>query len=322
MKKYLFYVVALVIGATMFTSCSKDDDGPVLAETIVFDKGTAELKPGETLQLNVEYTPTDVANKKLQYSTEDSKVATISENGVVTAVGYGKTNVHAMTTDGSLKSTVCEIIVTEDVTVTFEGDEWAKLIDTPQYGGPLIYSEDEYYWEDAKTGLTSGCEKEDWTSYGMGWGWKHGIAISNYVDADASSYDKQLSVPVSNGSKNFAVAWDNDSSLRFANGKSHVIKSIDVINTSYALANITKNNGAGYNFTVTVTALYADGKDNKSLTFDLAKDGNAIDKWTTIDLSSLGEVTLVFFTFDGSDKNDWGLATPKYFALDNVVVKM
>lgn len=204
-------------------------------------------------------------------------------------------------------------------TVTFEGEYFSNLIDSVQYGGPLIYSADEYKWTDPKTTLSSTCEKADWTQWGMGYGWNNGIAISNYVDATASSFDKQLSVPVSNGSQNFAVVWDNNSVIAFADSTARVIKSMDVCLTTYTLRNIQQSWGEGYEFKVVATATLADGS-TKTTDIPLASGNNAIDSWKKVSLEQLGAVKSISFSFDGTDQGNYGLATPKYFAFDNVVV--
>ena len=49
--------------------------------------------------------------------------------------------------------------------------------------------------------------------------------------------------------------------------------------------------------------------------------GNILDKWTSVDLSKLPECTVLVINFDGSDKGDYGLNTPSYCALDNIVVE-
>ena len=103
------------------------------------------------------------------------------------------------------------------VTVDFEGEYWNKLIDDKQNGGQLIYSDKEYKWTDAATTLSSEIVKADWSQWGMGYGWDHGIAISNYINPDATSYQEQLSVEKSTG--NFAVAYDDNSAMTFADGQ-------------------------------------------------------------------------------------------------------
>ena len=218
---------------------------------------------------------------------------------------------------GSTLFTSCSEDDDEIKVLTFEGDEFSALIDNPEYGGKLIYSGDEYSWTDPYTNLSSSCRKDDWGSYG--WGWGNGIAISNYVNPDATTYEHQLSVPVSNGSKNFGVVWDNDTKLAFADGSAHVIKSMKVSPTVVSLADMEKSKGENFYFKVTVTGALAD-KTTKSLDIYFGKGNDIKTGWFDVDLSSLGTVTSLTFTFDGSEKGTYGLATAKYFALDDVVV--
>lgn len=46
-------------------------------------------------------------------------------------------------------------------------------------------------------------------------------------------------------------------------------------------------------------------------------DHYCLDTWQWVDLRSLGEVTSIKFSLDGSDSGQWGLNTPAYFCLDN-----
>jgi hypothetical protein len=45
-----------------------------------------------------------------------------------------------------------------------------------------------------------------------------------------------------------------------------------------------------------------------------------IDEWSFVDLSSLGEVTSLVLDFSSSDNGDWGMNTPAYAAVDNLVL--
>ena len=213
-------------------------------------------------------------------------------------------------------------------TVTFEGSYWDALIDAPQYNGPLLYGENakDYGWCDVATQLT-GYMSNTWGGfYGFAEG---GSAISNYIDANISetrSYDVQLAVPVSNGSKNFCVVFDN-SGMKFADGKAREIKSMDVIGTTYVLG--VAMNGDGYAkaltdkgdfYDVQITG-YKGGETTGNLTISIARDGGFLTDWYTADMSALGAVDSLAFSMDGSDKSNWGIKTPKYFALDNVVIK-
>lgn len=209
-------------------------------------------------------------------------------------------------------------------TLTFEGAAWNALIDSEQYGGDLLYGANakDYAWADAATGLTGGMTNAWGGQYGFSEG---GTAISNYIDADITNhakYNYQLAVPASNGSQNFAVVYC-DATIKFAEGVSRVIRSMEIGPTTYELGVVT--NGDGYaaslandgNLTLTITA-----DNGKKLDVDMARDGQILDKWTKVDLRSLGTVNSLTFTMDGSDKSSYGVKHPKYFAFDNVVVEL
>lgn len=205
------------------------------------------------------------------------------------------------------------------VVVDFEGSYYTMLVDEQQYNGPLIYSGDEYKWTDEKTSLTGELVKADWSQWGMGYGWDHGFAISNYVDKEASSYDAQLAVPVSNGSQNFAVCFDNGSEIHFADGEAHKVLSMQYCPNSYLMNNELRNAGDGYEFKAIITMKHAD-ESTTVRTVYLAKDKSVQQGWETIDLGDVEPWVSATFSFDGSDKGDWGLNTPKYIAIDNIVV--
>lgn len=136
----------------------------------------------------------------------------------------------------------------EDIrTITFEGDEWASLIPEGQAYevATLVYGEDalNYSWTDAQTQLQGGLTLAWGGTYGLAEG---GTVVSNYIDANVAEHassDYQLSVPVSNGSKNFAVVYC-DASIQFPEGESHVVKSMDIAPTTYLLGEM-KNGGYG-----------------------------------------------------------------------------
>lgn len=50
--------------------------------------------------------------------------------------------------------------------------------------------------------------------------------------------------------------------------------------------------------------------------------GKIIDEWTKIDISSLPETSILVVNFVGSDVGEYGLNTPAYCALDNIVISV
>lgn len=215
----------------------------------------------------------------------------------------------------------------ETQTVTFEESYWDALIDSPQYNGNLLYGNNsaDYGWTDEATKLSGGMTN----AYGDGKFWGGGIAISNYVDdsiSAARSYDVQLAVPASNGSKKFAVVFC-DASLKFADNQAHVVKSIDVIGTTYLLGVIM--NGDGYakalvengDYLNVIATGYNGNTETGTMKIGLARDGGFVKDWMTVDMSALGKVTSITFSMESNDVSSWGMKAPKYFAFDNVVIK-
>ena len=62
-------------------------------------------KRGETVQLTATVTPDNAANKKVTWTSSDSKVATVDENGLVTAVANGTAIITVTTEDGGKTAT-------------------------------------------------------------------------------------------------------------------------------------------------------------------------------------------------------------------------
>lgn len=214
---------------------------------------------------------------------------------------------------------------------------WTSLIDNPQYGGALLYPEDDeatiYQWADLNNTYLA---HELCNGYMDKAYWGGGHAVSNYVSEDytKASYSQQLEIPAAgghNGSKNFCVHNGYASypgaplpTLYFANGEEHLISHMYVINTSYALNDMT-NPYTTFKKDEDWFKIVAKGYDKQGnatgvAEFYLAKDGKFVTEWTKFDLTVLGKVQKVEFDMEGSCVNAWGLSTPAYFAYDDVAV--
>lgn len=71
------------------------------------------LNVGDSKQLDVTASPSDATNKEIKWSSNDTKIATVDNNGVVTGKAKGSTTIKAVATDGSGKSTTIKISVNE-----------------------------------------------------------------------------------------------------------------------------------------------------------------------------------------------------------------
>lgn len=238
---------------------------------------------------------------------------------------------------------------------------WSSLIDTPQYGGELLYGENHgdtskvasnvnYKWYDkGNTNLYSEIP-ENWGSR-MYWGGGH--AISNYWDGNLKNgdYNHQLSVYVAdddsngqkghghNGSDNFCVHYgyrdgsgysaSNLPAIMFKDGQNHVIEGMYINNTTYFVNCVTNGNGLtsalGDKDYVRVEAIgyKADGSRAGVATTSLAFGRKYVVKhWTKWNLEELGEVNKVEFNVVGTSDNGYGFSQPAYFCYDDVAVRV
>ena len=79
---------------------------------ITVDPATLTLKKGTSKTLSVKYDPADTTdNKAVTWESSDKSVATVDENGVVTAVAGGKTKVIATAKANNKITAVCEVKV-------------------------------------------------------------------------------------------------------------------------------------------------------------------------------------------------------------------
>lgn len=69
----------------------------------------------------------------------------------------------------------------------------------------------------------------------------------------------------------------------------------------------------------TVTGTTASGT-TATVDIDLAKEGTYVQDWQWADLSALGKVVSLSFSFTGSKNNDYGLTTPAYMCIDDLTL--
>ncbi len=88
---------------------------PLVSEITLSDSEIG-LEPGDTKQLTVTVSPTDAFQKDVIWSSDNEAVATVDENGLVTALSVGEANVSATTLDGSNLTATCMVTVSKFVT--------------------------------------------------------------------------------------------------------------------------------------------------------------------------------------------------------------
>ena len=170
-----------------------------------------------------------------------------------------------------------------------------------------------------------------------------GFAVSNRTDTTTAGFSNSFSAFTQtgggfDGSSNYAIANN------FSRGESTIdldvpdrVFGMYVTNTTYAYLAIVDGNDGGANFVtpfadgdfyrLDIFGLDAGGNQTGQTDFFLAdyRDGrtDAIDEWTFVDLTPLGNnVSQLEFSLTTTDIDpDFGFSnTPAYFAIDNLIV--
>ena len=96
------------IDGTVTATCAITVGVPVTGVSL--SQTSAKLHFGETLALTATVTPANATNKRVTWSSSNQDVATVDENGVVTAKTEGTATITATTADGGKKAT-CTVTV-------------------------------------------------------------------------------------------------------------------------------------------------------------------------------------------------------------------
>lgn len=84
------------------------------ATSLSISPSTLEMAPSETYPLKYSLLPSDVTYKKLSWKSSNTNVATVDNNGTVTALQVGTCIITGTTIDGSNKSSTCRISVVKN----------------------------------------------------------------------------------------------------------------------------------------------------------------------------------------------------------------
>ena len=134
---------------------------------ITINPVNASIQIGETIQLTAEVTPSTVT-EKITWKTNNEDVAKVNRNGIVTAVGNGKTIIIAQNPSGTIKAT-CTVTVTSGenklmLANTFTEDEkktWDEVVQAVENYKFLTNNGDLYDLGEYYTKLKESLEKLD-----------------------------------------------------------------------------------------------------------------------------------------------------------------
>lgn len=96
---------------------------PISVTSITLDSSSLTLEAGDTHTLSTVVAPEDATDKSVTWTSSDSNVATVSDEGVVTAVNAGTVTITATANDGSGVTAECVV----EITMVHNGHEYVDL---------------------------------------------------------------------------------------------------------------------------------------------------------------------------------------------------
>ena len=105
------YITATTTDGTNLSASCKVTVRERMASSITLNYNSLSLYVYQTAQLLATVYPGDVANKTVTWKSSNPSVATVNNNGLVTAISSGIVTITATTTDGSNLSAYCDVTV-------------------------------------------------------------------------------------------------------------------------------------------------------------------------------------------------------------------
>lgn len=125
-------VAAIAVGETTITATAADGSGisatckikvtPRLVTSIELGKEELTLEKTFTAQLTAMVLPEDADDRSVTWSSGNNEVATVSQEGLVTAVGVGTADITVKANDGSEMSAICKVTVTPKLVTSIKLD--------------------------------------------------------------------------------------------------------------------------------------------------------------------------------------------------------
>lgn len=95
--------------ATCLVTVNEKEPEVILISEIILNPQSIKAVPGTEIQVEATILPTDATNTDLIWSSSDTTVAVVDENGLVTVLSAGTASVTAMATDGSGVTAICNV---------------------------------------------------------------------------------------------------------------------------------------------------------------------------------------------------------------------
>ncbi len=90
-------------------------DGGVVPTAIAIDPSIVKILPGKTITLQAVFTPSNTTYDDVTWKSNNTSVATVTQDGVVTTLAVGKARITCTTKYGSTTRAVCNVYVKENM---------------------------------------------------------------------------------------------------------------------------------------------------------------------------------------------------------------
>ncbi len=158
MKKFLTIFLILFSFTSIFTLVSCGDK-TIPIETLSFEESEIELFKGQGKYLHLVVTPKNAKNFKLEWSTSNKEIATISSNGKVQSVNYGQAIITCAVKDTDVKAT-CIVNVTDGQVFDMYVDEYSVIKD--YYEGQTFNETGMTVWVRYQSGINKQLSREEY----------------------------------------------------------------------------------------------------------------------------------------------------------------
>lgn len=124
MKRVLSTMLIIALTIPLLVNCKKEKAEEVAIISITIEPTSFVINAGESKQLSVTALPENATKKEkilstLVWHSDNEEIASVDENGVVTAKKYGSTTISASIPDGFVTGS-CDVTVNQDITDKFD----------------------------------------------------------------------------------------------------------------------------------------------------------------------------------------------------------
>ncbi|NLA15635.1 MAG: DUF4465 domain-containing protein [Bacteroidales bacterium] len=231
----------------------------------------------------------------------------------------------------------------EPFLITFEHAEAASLVNSTY--GDNLYDGSYVPYRDQETGLNFSYHFTSQSFDGYEFTTWDGIVLSQMNDTQTPGYLNQCSVfykdPETgkgghNRSGTFALVYigEEEASMYFEDPNTEMVfHTVFITNSTYTALSMLHGDAFTKAFSyedqdwlkLTFTGYSKEGHLTGTVAYYLADfrtstSPGVTTTWQKVDLTPLGRVNKVAFSLESTDMGDWGMNTPAYFCMDNLIV--